>query len=139
LFLARAGYNGDMLKTTLFQILLFSGVGLIFGGILATLSLVVQKVFSIGRQKSQLKKQVYECGMRPIGKSQVQFDLKYYVFALIFIVFDVEFVFLMPWALSLAKADKPSLGFLITEAFLFIFILGLGLIYAWRKKALEWK
>ena len=128
-----------MFNTVLFQILLFCGVGLIFGGILASLSLIVQKIFGIGTQKGILKKQAYECGVKPLGKSQIQFDLKYYVFALIFIVFDVEFVFLMPWALSLAKAGKQDLGFLIIEAFLFIFILGIGLFYAWRKKALEWK
>ena len=127
-----------MIKSTLFQVLLFCGVGLIFGGVLAGLSLIVQKVFGIGHKRF-VKNSVYECGMKPIGKSQVQFDIKYYIFALLFIIFDLEFVFLMPWALSVAKAKGPVLQFLIIEAFIFISILALGLVYAWRKKALEWE
>lgn len=127
-----------MLKSTLFQVLLFCGVGLVFGGILAALSLIVQKVFGIGKKRF-IKNSVYECGMKPLGKSQIQFDIKYYVFALLFIIFDVEFVFLMPWALSVAKAKGDILNFLIIEAFIFIAILGFGLLYAWRKKALEWE
>jgi NADH-quinone oxidoreductase subunit A len=126
-----------MINSTLFQVLLFCGIGLIFGGILATLSLVVQKIFLIGTPR-QIKNQVYECGMKPLGKSQIQFDIKYYVFALLFIVFDVEFVFLMPWALSMSSSVASKL-FLIVEAFIFIAILGFGLYYAWRKKALEWE
>lgn len=129
----------EFIDSTLFQIFLFSFVALVFGAILATLSLVVQKVFGIG-QKRKVKSLVYECGMRPLGKSNVQFDIKYYVFALMFIVFDVEFVFLIPWALSMSSFK--SLGakiFILSEAFIFITILGLGLFYAWKKDALEWE
>ena len=124
------------IKSTLFQILLFTAVALIFGSVLATISLIVQKIFGIGG-KSKVKHQVYECGVRALGKSQVQFDIKYYIFALMFIVFDVEFVFLLPWALSVAKSREVPL-FAIIEAFVFILILGLGWYYAWRKGALEW-
>jgi NADH:ubiquinone oxidoreductase subunit 3 (subunit A) len=127
-----------MIKSNLFQVLLFCGVGLIFGGILATLSLIVQKVFRIGH-KRKIKNEVYECGMKPLGKSQVQFDVKYYLFALLFIIFDVEFVFLMPWALSMGFPHEFNKIPLLIEAFLFIGILGFGLLYAWRKKALEWE
>ncbi|MDX1920456.1 MAG: NADH-quinone oxidoreductase subunit A [Candidatus Caenarcaniphilales bacterium] len=127
------------IDSTLFQIFLFCLVGVVFGAILATLSLVVQKVFGIGK-KRQIKSQVYECGMRPLGKSNVQFDIKYYVFALMFIVFDVEFVFLVPWALSMNSFKSMSAKlFILTEAFIFIAILGVGLYYAWKKGALEWE
>ncbi|MDJ0625490.1 MAG: NADH-quinone oxidoreductase subunit A [Candidatus Caenarcaniphilales bacterium] len=129
----------EFINSTLFQIYLFCAVGLVFGAILATLSIVVQKVFKIGKNR-KIKNQVYECGMKPLGKSNIQFDIKYYVFALMFIVFDVEFAFLIPWALSLSSVEaiKAKL-FLLTEAFIFIAILGAGLYYAWKKKALEWE
>ncbi len=126
-----------MIQSTLFQVLLFCGVGLVFGAILATLSLVVQKVFKIGKP-SIIKNEIYECGMKPLGESRIQFDIKYYVFALLFIVFDVEFVFLLPWALSMGKITGSQL-FLLGEAFVFIAILGLGLYYAYKKGALEWE
>lgn len=129
----------EFIGSTLFQVLLFCLVGLVFGAVLLTLSLVVQKLSGIGKQRI-VKNQVYECGVKPIGKSQVQFDIKYYVFALMFIVFDVEFVFLIPWALSMsAKLPLQSHLFLLAEAFVFVLILGIGLYYAWRKKALEWE
>lgn len=126
-----------MLNSTLFQVLLFCGVGLVFGSILATLSLVVQKVFRIGHP-SKLKNEIYECGVKPLGKSQIQFDVKYYVFALLFIIFDVEFVFLLPWALTMSKVETGA-WIVFAQAFIFIAILGVGLYYAWRKKALEWE
>jgi NADH:ubiquinone oxidoreductase subunit 3 (subunit A) len=126
-----------MENSTLFQVLLFCGVGLVFGSILATLSLVVQKIFRIG-SPSKIKTQIYECGVKPLGKTQIQFDVKYYVFALLFIVFDVEFIFLLPWALTMSKVGTGAI-ILFVQAFIFIAILGVGLYYAWRKKALEWE
>ncbi|MDX1917730.1 MAG: NADH-quinone oxidoreductase subunit A [Candidatus Caenarcaniphilales bacterium] len=137
-----------MTEQHLFQIFLFSAVGLVFGMILLTLSLVVQKFFGIGRP-TKLKNQEYECGVKPLDKSRIQFDIKYYVFALMFIVFDVEFVFLLPWSLSFAPLRGSlftlqgeqvfGLILLLIEAFIFIAILGFGLYYAWRKGALEWE
>jgi NADH:ubiquinone oxidoreductase subunit 3 (subunit A) len=128
-----------LISSTLFQVFLFTVVGLVFGAVLLVLSLVVQKVFYVG-SKRKVKSQVYECGMKPLGKSNIQFDIKYYVFALMFIIFDVEFVFLTPWALSMPMAKSMSGKiFILSEAFIFITLLGLGLVYAWRKGALEWE
>jgi len=69
-----------------------------------------------------------------MGESWIQFEIRYYMFALVFVVFDVETVFLYPWAMSF-----DQLGLLaFIEAFIFVVILIVGLVYAWRKGALEW-
>jgi NADH-quinone oxidoreductase subunit A len=125
-------------NSTLFQVFLFIIAGFALGTVLLFLSLAVQKIFKIGKQR-QIKQQTYECGVKPLSNEVVQFDIKYYVFALMFIAFDVEFIFLIPWALamSLANVFEGKL-ILLSEAFAFIFVLSLGLFYAYKKKALEW-
>ncbi|MBE9078089.1 photosynthetic/respiratory NAD(P)H-quinone oxidoreductase subunit C [Romeria aff. gracilis LEGE 07310] len=76
----------------------------------------------------------YESGMEPIGGAWIQFNIRYYMFALVFVIFDVETVFLYPWAVAFSQ-----LGLLaFVEALIFIGILVVGLVYAWRKGALEW-
>ncbi|MBD2580349.1 photosynthetic/respiratory NAD(P)H-quinone oxidoreductase subunit C [Oscillatoria sp. FACHB-1406] len=76
----------------------------------------------------------YESGMEPIGGAWIQFNIRYYMFALVFVVFDVETVFLYPWAVAFSQ-----LGLLaFIEALIFIAILIVALVYAWRKGALEW-
>jgi len=76
----------------------------------------------------------YECGESTIGPAWVQFNVGYYLFALLFLVFDVEAVFLYPWALIIREVGIAGL----IEVFVFIGILIAGLVYAWRKGALEW-
>ncbi|MEI6970957.1 MAG: NADH-quinone oxidoreductase subunit A [bacterium] len=76
----------------------------------------------------------YECGESPIGPAWIQFNVGYYLFSLLFLVFDVEAVFLYPWALIIREVGIAGL----VEALIFIVILILGLVYAWRKGALEW-
>nr|QYB21249.1 NADH-plastoquinone oxidoreductase subunit 3 [Diselma archeri]BBN66478.1 NADH-plastoquinone oxidoreductase subunit 3 [Diselma archeri] len=76
----------------------------------------------------------YESGIEPMGETWIQFRIRYYMFALVFVVFDVETVFLYPWAMSF---DILGL-FTFIEAFFFVIILIIGLVYAWRKGALEW-
>nr|YP_010392321.1 NAD(P)H-quinone oxidoreductase subunit J [Campanula pallida]UPX07929.1 NAD(P)H-quinone oxidoreductase subunit J [Campanula pallida] len=76
----------------------------------------------------------YESGIEPIGDAWLQFRIRYYMFALVFVVFDVETVFLYPWSMSF---DVLGLSVFI-EAFIFVLILIVGLVYAWRKGALEW-
>jgi NADH:ubiquinone oxidoreductase subunit 3 (subunit A) len=77
----------------------------------------------------------YECGMLPIGRVRTQINVRYYVYAILFLIFDVEAVFLFPWAVSLVAAGEAALYSML----LFIVILGAGLAYAWKKGALEWK
>ncbi|MEM8806483.1 MAG: photosynthetic/respiratory NAD(P)H-quinone oxidoreductase subunit C [Cyanobacteria bacterium J06635_1] len=80
------------------------------------------------------RRTTYESGMEPIGGAWIQFNIRYYMFALVFVIFDVETVFLYPWAVAFSK-----LGLLaFVEALIFIAILVVGLVYAWRKGALEW-
>jgi NADH-quinone oxidoreductase subunit A len=76
----------------------------------------------------------YECGVDPVGVGWSQSQIRYYVFALLFVMFDVEAVFIFPWAVRL-----EALGvFGLVEMTIFIVILALGLLYAWRKRVLRW-
>lgn len=118
------------------QIGLISALALANGLVLLGLSAGIQRVFGI-HDPGGVKNESYECGMKPEMGAQVQFDIKYYLFAIIFIVFDVEFVFLMPWA-NLFNVAQGNRSFIIIEAFIFVGILALGLVYAWRKGALNW-
>ena len=84
--------------------------------------------------RSPERRTTYESGMEPFGGAWIQFNIRYYMFALVFVVFDVETVFLYPWAVAFSR-----LGLLaFVEAFIFIAILVIALVYAWRKGALEW-
>ena len=82
-----------------------------------------------------VKLDIYECGVETEGDSWVQFNFRYYLIALLFVVFDVEVVFLYSWAV--AFPGKLVVGFV--EALTFIAILAIGYVYAWRKHALEWQ
>ncbi len=87
------------------------------------------------KKPNPIKNSTYECGMETIGDTWVQFKAQYYLYALIFVVFDVEVVFLFPWAVAYNKLGLYAL----VEMALFIAILLGGLLYAWRKGALEWR
>lgn len=81
-----------------------------------------------------IKSSVYECGIETYGDAWVQFKAQYYVYALVFVLFDVETVFLFPWALVYNQLPL----FAVIEMLIFILILAGALIYAWRKGDLEW-
>ena len=84
---------------------------------------------------NSVKLDTYECGVETEGPSWVQFHVGYYVFALLFVVFDIETIFLYPWAVAFRQT--ATFGFV--EAVVFIGILFIGLLYAWRKQALVWR
>jgi NADH-quinone oxidoreductase subunit A len=86
------------------------------------------------------KELTYECGIEPFGPAWGQFFVRYYIIALIFVVFDVEAIFLFPWAAVYRSLAKSALlgPWALLEMFIFIAILLLGLAYAWRKGDLEW-
>ena len=87
------------------------------------------------RSYNPQKGEAYECGIPPRGQSGMQFKVGYYLFAILFLMFDVETVFLFPWA-----AVVQDLGvYGLVSIFFFIVVLILGLAYAWKKGALEWK
>jgi len=81
-----------------------------------------------------IKEDTYECGVETEGTAWVQFNFRYYYYALLFVIFDVEAVFLYPWAVSFEKVAVA--GFI--EVLTFVMVLLIGLAYAWRKNALEW-
>ncbi len=81
------------------------------------------------------KREPYESGMKTIGSTWVQFKVGYYLFAILFLVFDVEVAFLFPWAVVFKEMGTVAL----VEIIIFLFILGLGLLYAWKKGALKWE
>ena len=89
----------------------------------------------VPRKSNPIKSSTFECGMETIGRSWVQFNFRYYFYALMFIALDVMVVFLYPWAVGLRQ-----LGYFgLIAILIFIFIIVVGYIYAWRKKVLEWK
>ena len=93
------------------------------------------------KKPGPIKKSTYECGLETVGETWIQFKVQYYIYALIFVIFDIEIAFLLPWAVShtaLVTAG-PNLNFLpLLEVIVFVAILLAGLIWAWRKGALEW-
>lgn len=108
---------------------IFSLVGLGFVWVSLTLSRRVGPA-----EPSEGKLSTYECGETPIGYPWIQFHVRYYIFALIFVIFDIEAVFLYPWAIVFRKLGL--FGFV--EMMIFIAVLALGLAYAWRKGVLDW-
>ena len=85
-----------------------------------------------------VKRSIYECGFETLSGRWSQFNFRYYAFALIFVIFDVEVVFLFPWAASFGFLSKEFGVFVLVEMMVFIAILVVGWLYAWRKKSLEW-
>lgn len=86
------------------------------------------------KRPDPVKSSTYECGLETIGPTWVQFKAQYYLYALVFVVFDVETVFLYPWAVAYNRLGL----FALVEALIFVGILVFGLAYAWRKGALRW-
>lgn len=112
---------------------LFIGVFLVIAPVIPALALLIPRLIA-PRKPNPLKNQTYECGIETVGETWIQFRVQYYIFALVFLIFDVEIVFLFPWAVAF---DQLPL-FAVLEGVLFILILVVGLVFAWKKGALEW-
>ena len=108
-------------------IFLFIALGLSFGFV------VLNFLFS-PRKPDPEKLSAYECGFEPFNDSRMPFDVRFYLVAILFIIFDLEIAFLFPWAISLGNLGE--LGF--WSMMLFLFILTIGFIYEWKKGALDW-
>ncbi|MDE5888219.1 MAG: NADH-quinone oxidoreductase subunit A [Muribaculaceae bacterium] len=104
-----------------------TGIGLVFAALLIA-KLISPKSYSV------MKADPYECGIPTRGESMIQFKAGYYIFAILFLLFDVETIFLYPWAVVMRNLGPQ--GLLCIGIFMFILILGLA--YAWRKGALKW-
>ena len=113
---------------TLLVVVLLTAIA--FVGVVIALSRAISP-----RSCSAQKFEAYECGIPTRGKSWMQFRVGYYLFAILFLMFDVETVFLFPWAVVVRDMGVQAL----VSVVFFIVILVLGLAYAWRKGALEWK
>jgi NADH:ubiquinone oxidoreductase subunit 3 (subunit A) len=110
-------------------------VGLFFFvGLLIPVGAIVMAWMLGPKKPNPIKQTTYECGIETVGESWVQFKAQYYIFALVFLVFDVETVFLFPWAIKLGQLGM----FAVFEGIVFILILVAGLTYTWRKGMLEW-
>ena len=107
--------------------LMLCGIAFSAGGILLSKALIKK---SYNPQKGE----AYECGVPTIGKSWIQLNVGYYLFALLFLIFDVELVFLYPWAVVVKEVGWPAL----VEILIFLSILFLGFLYAHKKGALKW-
>lgn len=112
---------------------IFLGLLLIVGLALPAVAIFANWVLS-PKKPNAVKESTYECGIETVGETWVQLKGQYYIFALLFLVFDIEAVFLFPWAVAY---DQLSL-YMVLEGVLFILMLAAGLVYAWSKGALEW-
>lgn len=107
--------------------------GIVFAFAILGLALLIKP-----RKKSK-PHDTFECGVSYYGDARGLFNIKFYLVAVLFILFDIEAVFLYPWAINLINFKQAGLGaFILIEMFLFIFILAIGLYYIWKKGALEW-
>ena len=112
-----------------FPILLFIFVALAFGVVTLLLSYLVQPKYP-----EPEKLTTYECGSEPFSDARMPFPVRYYIFAMLFVIFDIEVIFLYPWAVVFTK-----IGFIgLIEMLIFIGLFLVAYIYAWRKGALEW-
>jgi len=113
---------------------LFIGVFLLLAPVFPFLAAFVVPRLIAPRKSYPEKIETYECGIETVGNTWIQFRVQYYIYALVFLIFDVETVFLYPWAVAF---DQLPL-FAVLEGILFILIVVAGLVYAWRKGVLEW-
>jgi NADH-quinone oxidoreductase subunit A len=100
---------------------------------------VLSHLFSATRP-TPVKNEPYESGMPPLGSARERFDVKFYLVAVLFIVFDIEVVFMMPWAVAFRQLDILGLGMLgaLLEMTVFVIVLAVGYVYLWKRGALEW-
>jgi NADH-quinone oxidoreductase subunit A len=122
--LAQYGYIGILVIAAILFTVIMPLIPLILG------------IFGIvPRKNNPVKASIYECGMEPVGEAWVQFNFRYYIFAVMFVALDVLSVFLYPWAVSLEELG----GFGLLAVALFFLIIMVGYTYAWVKGALQWK
>ena len=123
-------YFGDYITVFVFMAV---GALLVGGGLFASSLLRPNK-------PSKTKSEVYECGIDPVGSGWSQTHIRYYIFALLFLIFDVEAIFIFPWAIKVEDFALADLGgFIFVEMLIFIAILVVGLLYAIRKGVLRWE
>ena len=110
---------------------------LAFAGIFAVVAIKASTFFG-PKNPNKEKLSTYESGMEPVGTAREKFSVKYYMVAVSFIVFDIEIVFLYPWAVSFLNFPKNEMVYALWVALIFIVILVLGLVYEYKKGVLKW-
>jgi NADH-quinone oxidoreductase subunit A len=111
-------------------VIVFTLVGIAFVAVTLLFSRIIRP-----SAPNPAKLETYECGVAPTGDAWGQFNAHYYLFALLFVVFDVEAAFLYPWAVAFRRVGHYA----VVEMIIFVALLGVGLAYAWRRGALEWE
>ena len=120
----------DQVVAQYFPIMIFIGIAMVLALVMLVLPMV------IGRQKPDGEKvSAYECGFEPFGDVRGKFDVRFYLVAILFIIFDLEVAFLFPWAVSLGRIGVAGFWSMMG----FLFVLTVGFIYEWKKGALEWE
>ncbi len=122
--LAQYGYIGLFVVFTVF-----------FASLLVSLPIILRFLKIVPHHPNPIKDATFECGMETIGKTWVQFNFRFYFYALVFLALDVLVIFLYPWAVNLKELGYAGL----IGIFVLLFIVVVGYLYAWRKKVLEWK
>ncbi|MBI4006833.1 MAG: NADH-quinone oxidoreductase subunit A [Gammaproteobacteria bacterium] len=117
-----------------FPVLVFILVGLAIGVVMLALGLVLGRIMGHARADSE-KQSPYECGFEAFEDARMKFDVRYYLVAILFIIFDLEIAFLFPWAVALEKIGMAGFWAMM----IFLAVLVVGFIYEWRKGALEWE
>lgn len=114
---------------------LFLVVAILFSVTTILLPVTLRFIGIIPKKPSPVKNSTFECGMETVGKTWVRFNFRYYFYALIFVALDVMVIFIYPWAVGLKGLGYAGLIAILV----FIFIIVVGYLYAWKKKVLEWK
>ena len=110
-------------------------VAILFSVVMIVLPIVLRYLKIIPSNPNPIKESIFECGMETVGKTWVRFNFHYYFYALVFLALDVLVVFLYPWAVQLKQLGPFGLYVVL----ILVFIVFVGYLYAWKKKALEWK
>jgi NADH-quinone oxidoreductase subunit A len=112
---------------------------IVIAGGFAVVTLIASALLGKSAKRNTIKDSAYECGMLPVGESQPRFSVKFYIVAMLFVLFDIEVVFLYPWAIiykDYLAAFGPSILAVATG---FVSILLVAFVYAWKKGVLDWK
>lgn len=123
----------DATWTQYFAVFLFILIALLF----PLVALLFGKLVRPSKPE-KVKSMPYECGMDPVGDARDRYPVRYYIIALLFLIFDVETIFLFPWAVVYAKDTAGVMLFLFLEMAVFLAIVIIGYIYVWKKGALKW-
>lgn len=120
---------GSLLPITYWPVIIYTFIGIAFGVVTLAAGLILRP-----SHPDPSKLSPYECGCPPVGDAREQFSVRFYIIAMLFVLFDLEAVFMYPWAIQFDKLGMLGL----VEMVMFIVILLVGYVYAWKKGALEW-